>query len=117
MAGPRVPNRVKKKICLTYVIFDLARMSGFGRLRRRLPWACAWRLLDRMEFGRNARSGAKLCFCCHHGQIHGEVRGENVMKAEIGGLAMVIESFASMRNWLGVSGIVAVVCKRERQHR
>ena len=34
------------------------------------------------------------------------------MKAEIGGLAMVIGVFASMRNWLGVSGIVAAVCKR-----
>ena len=42
---------------------------------------------------------------------------ENVMKAEIGGLAMVIGAFASMKNWLGVSEIVAVVCKRGRQHR
>src|SRR3954471_3026085 len=31
--------------------------------------------------------------CCHHGQIHGEVRGENVMKAEIGGFEMVIGVF------------------------
>ena len=31
------------------------------------------------------------------------------MKAEIGGLAMVIGVFASMRNWLGVSRIVAAV--------
>ena len=31
------------------------------------------------------------------------------MKAEIGGLAMVIGVFASMRNWLRISGIVATV--------
>ena len=48
--------------------------------------------------------------CCHYGKIHGEVRGENVMKAEIGGLAMVIGVFVSIRNWLGVSGIMAAVC-------
>ena len=42
---------------------------------------------------------------------------ENVMKAEIERLAMVIGGFASMRNWLGVSGIVAVVCKQGRLHR
>ena len=42
---------------------------------------------------------------------------EKVTKVEIGGLAMVLGAFASMRNWLGVSGIVAVVCKQGRQHR
>ena len=67
-----------------------------------------------MGFGHDGVTGAKFRFCFHHGQIHGEVRGENDMKAEIGGLAMVLGAFASMRNWLGVSGIVAAVCKRGR---
>ena len=35
--GPRVPNCARKKICLTFVLFDLAGVSGFGRLRGRIP--------------------------------------------------------------------------------
>ena len=42
---------------------------------------------------------------------------EYVMEAEIGELAMVLGVFASMMNWLGVSRIVAAVCKRGRQHK
>ena len=42
---------------------------------------------------------------------------ENVMKAEIGGLVMVIGAFVAMRNLLGVSDFVAAVCKWGRQHR
>jgi hypothetical protein len=36
---------------------------------------------------------------------------ENIMKARTSGLIMVVRVFAAMRNLLGVSGIVADVCK------
>ena len=35
--GSGVPIRARKKICLTFVLFDLAGVSGSGRLRRRTP--------------------------------------------------------------------------------
>jgi len=42
---------------------------------------------------------------------------KNVMEGEIGGLAMVFGGFASLRNWLEISGIMVAVYKRGRQHK
>ena len=75
-----------------------------------MPGVC-WIGWDSVATEGVARSSASVAIM-GKSMVKSEV--ENVMKAKIGGLAMVIGAFASMRNWLGVSGIVAVVCKRGR---
>ena len=49
--------------------------------------------MDWMGFGRVGESGVKLCFCCHYGQIHNEVRDEEGHESEVEGPVMVIQAF------------------------
>jgi hypothetical protein len=43
------------------------------------------------------------------------LEAENVMKAKTRGLIMVVQVFAAVRNWLGDSRFIKVVCKWGRQ--
>ena len=114
--GPRVSHRARTKICLIYVLFDLAGVSSSGRLHRRTPMGDAWRLLDRWDsvaMHGAARSSASVATM---GKSMVKSEAEKVIEGEIGGQAMALGVFKSMGNWLGVSRFVAAVCKRGRQH-
>ena len=82
--GPRVPTRARTKICLTPVLFDLAGVSGSGRLRRRsrmdvMPRDCwiGWYSVATHGAARSSASVATM------GKSMVKSEAEKVIEAEI----------------------------------
>src|ERR1041384_6734524 len=77
-AGPRGASGFSFATTKNYrapVLFDLARVSGFGRLRRRSPTGVhGYRLLDQVVFGRVEKNDVKLYFVA--------IMGKSMVKSE-----------------------------------
>ena len=86
------------------VLPDLAILAGSEGSAGELPWTCyAWRLLDRVEFGRarwfSIKEGAaRSSAIWFHQEISYSMvksEAENVMKAKIGELVLVIIAYGA----------------------